>query len=385
MNSNRRRLGEDDGNVGLHPTSKQLAELSERSNRLRRKIASWIEIQELHMPEARFRRKQLEKAAPDGIAPRKTQDIPLVLPSSLGKVQLIGNELREYEWRLREGQAYDALHDMRQHLRLRAHCYKHKDRFSRGVRENLRSQTTIKKVQVKVDRAARKYRAARAALVSLSKEINSEDWKARMKPLKELVPGDVRGLSDGLEGESEGKRTISWIWLVSYGPMAGGDEEQTNEGMHPLLMLPRILLIQTQALRIEWCRSRARAMRFSEEVELLNEEMRRVLAFLEWETRRWEERATERIRTGAPAAATVDPTVAPTMPVISESALDEGLHAYALRQAAIRRQLFNRFSTQWKDIPTFIHTSNDMLEDPDPGVQGTKPSYLTPAPPIAIL
>jgi len=186
------------------------------------------------MPEARLYRKQLEKAAPDGTAPRKTHDIPLVLPSSLGKAQLIGNKLRDYEWRLREGQAYDALHEMRQHLRIRAHCYKHKDRFSRGIRENLRSQTAIKKVKVKVDRAARKYRVAQAALVSLSKEVDSEDWKARMKPLKELVVGDVRGLSDGLEGESEGKRTISWIWLVSYGPMAGGDEEQTNEGMYPL-------------------------------------------------------------------------------------------------------------------------------------------------------
>jgi hypothetical protein len=198
-------------------------------------------MQELHMPEARLHRKQLEKAAPDGIAPRKTHDIPLVLPSSLGKAQLIGSELRTYEWRLREGQAYDALHEMRHHLRIRAHCYKHKDRFSRGVRENLRSQTTIKKLQVKVDRAARKYRAAWAALVSLSREINSEDWKARMKPLKELVAGDVHGLSDGLEGESKGKRTISWIWLVSYGPAVGGDEEQTSEGTHPLRTPKKIL------------------------------------------------------------------------------------------------------------------------------------------------
>jgi len=184
------------------------------------------------MPEARLHRKQLEKAAPDGIAPRKTQDIPLVLPSSLVKVQLVRNELREYEWRLREGQAYDALHEMRQQLRLRAHCYKHKDRFSCGVRENLRSQSAIKKVQLRVDRAAQRYRVARAALVSLCAKMGVEDWNLRMKPLKELEAGNVRGLSDGLEGESEGRRMISWIWLVSYGPAAGGDEDQTNEGTH---------------------------------------------------------------------------------------------------------------------------------------------------------
>ena len=55
-----------------------------------------------------------------------------------------------------------------------------------------------------------------------------------MKLLKELEPGNICGLSDGLEGESKGKRTISWIWLISYRPMAGGDEEQMSEGTHHL-------------------------------------------------------------------------------------------------------------------------------------------------------
>jgi hypothetical protein len=45
------------------------------------------------------------------------------------------------------------------------------------------------------------------------------------------------------------------------------------------------------ALRIEWCRSRARAMRYAEEVEVLLEEMHRVLAFLKWDGNWWRERA----------------------------------------------------------------------------------------------
>ena len=69
-------------------------------------------------------------------------------------------------------------------------------------------------MQAKVDRAAaaRKCRIARAALVSLSNEVDSQDWKAKMKPLKELVAGDVRGLSDGLEGESEGEQFLGSGW-----------------------------------------------------------------------------------------------------------------------------------------------------------------------------
>ena len=122
-------------------------------------------------------------------------------------------------------------------------------------------------------------------------------------------------------------------------------------------------------------------MCFSEEVELVNEEMQRVLAFLEWEACRWEERATERIRMQVPAAA-VDTTTSATIPVILEGALDEGLWAYAQRQAAIRRKLFTRFSAQWNDVPTFIQSWNDQLGDP--GVQ-SRPHYLTPVPPIALL
>lgn len=145
---------------------------------------------------------------------------------------------------------------------------------------------------------------------------------------------------------------------------------------------PEYWLIRTTlALRIEWCRSRARAMRFSEEVELLNEEMRRVLAFLEWEACRWEERATERVWMQVPAT-TVDTTTSATMPVSPEGALNEGLRAYAQRQAAIRRKLFTRFSEQWHDVPTFIRSWNDRLGDH--GTQ-SRPCYLTPVPPIELL
>ncbi|KAF8868999.1 hypothetical protein BD779DRAFT_1458588, partial [Infundibulicybe gibba] len=41
-------------------------------------------------------------------------------------------------------------------------------------------------------------------------------------------------------------------------------------------------------LRIEWCKSKARADRWSEEVELLGEEMRRVCAFFESRAAEWE-------------------------------------------------------------------------------------------------
>ncbi|KIK74173.1 hypothetical protein PAXRUDRAFT_176491 [Paxillus rubicundulus Ve08.2h10] len=44
-------------------------------------------------------------------------------------------------------------------------------------------------------------------------------------------------------------------------------------------------------MRIKWCKARAQAQRWSEEIELLLEEMQRVLVFFKWEAACWDERA----------------------------------------------------------------------------------------------
>jgi hypothetical protein len=44
---------------------------------------------------------------------------------------------------------------------------------------------------------------------------------------------------------------------------------------------------------VEWAKSRARAMRWSEELRLLEEEMRRVLVFLEWDANVWTKQAED--------------------------------------------------------------------------------------------
>ena len=47
------------------------------------------------------------------------------------------------------------------------------------------------------------------------------------------------------------------------------------------------------ALRVEWLRARARALRFTEETLLLKEEQRRILASFEARALEWEDRGTE--------------------------------------------------------------------------------------------
>ena len=91
-----------------------------------------------------------------------------------------------------------------------------------------------------------------------------------------------------------------------------------------------------------------------EEVELLHEEMRRVLAFLEWDGNRWKEhalRAPQRVNDAS------HPSTSPE----NKGPLEEGLRAYALHQASIRQRLVAAFAKQLHDIPAFIEMADQEL------------------------
>jgi hypothetical protein len=80
-------------------------------------------------------------------------------------------------------------------------------------------------------------------------------------------------------------------------------------------------------LRIEWAKSRARALRWGEDVKLIDEEMRRVLVSLDWKAAWWIDRGT--------ACKGLDPP------------MTEGLVAYAAKQAQVQRDLAKSFADQW--------------------------------------
>ena len=80
-------------------------------------------------------------------------------------------------------------------------------------------------------------------------------------------------------------------------------------------------------MRVEWVRLKARADRWSEEEELLQEEMRCVLRYFEWKARWWREQML-RVPSEAPA-------------------LTDGLRAYAEKQASLFNSLAVRFAARW--------------------------------------
>lgn len=96
------------------------------------------------------------------------------------------------------------------------------------------------------------------------------------------------------------------------------------------------LLTHDPGLCIEWCKAQAREGRWSEEVLLLLEEMRRVIEFLKWQANWWKDRGT--------AAIFVKPTH------------QEGVLAYAERQAHIRLAMVKHAQELWAAVPSIVES-----------------------------
>lgn len=78
-------------------------------------------------------------------------------------------------------------------------------------------------------------------------------------------------------------------------------------------------------------------MRWFEEVTLLQEEMRRVLEFLEWQAQWWRQKGG-------------------TLMHVSDPATRSGMIAYRERQATLREDLKARFKFLWKGSDALVST-----------------------------
>ncbi|KAJ7429392.1 hypothetical protein B0H11DRAFT_1768215 [Mycena galericulata] len=350
------------GMVGNHPTSQQRTNMTERSNKLRRKVLTWMDAQVTFIPHVALLRAEEDRArlriaatqAQPGI---QVQHMTLWLPSNIKNRVECDVELYEYEFRLRVAQGHEALEDVRHQLLIRTHLYKYKDRFARGVKANTRCQTKIVGVEERIRRAAERYRAARRALVGLGSRVADTTWEATLQP---LLAEDVRGMPRALKAEiagAEAKARMSWIWRS---PGVEDEEGGLNE-----------------ALRLEWAKTRARFMRQREQLDLLEEEMRRTLQFLRWCADWWRERVGLRPKSPTDEEER-DPLTAyaPTHPRYAE-----GNVAYANRQAARLLKLANRFETEWQDVEDFVSMGRTALGVVEEEVEFLEPeeSEETPA------
>lgn len=267
--------------------------------------------------------------------------LPCHPPRKLPTSRASSPALRDMEALLRWASMEDELENLRHQLRLRGCLYRHKRKQIRGQRASTRAMTAQQAVNANVTKSANAYRRHRAAYLALK---GAGPW---VEEMRELADSDCRGLGDGLIKEMEraagdrvrdfiaernGKersgdttRRIPWIWFATS-EHAG--LTITDGALSVLHVRISARLIHMAELMVEWCKSRARAQRWVEEVRLLDEEMRRVLAFCESMAVIWDGR--RRPKETIPLTKTQERWAA-------DKAWEDGVCAYACKQAWVRR------------------------------------------------
>ncbi|KAJ7744427.1 hypothetical protein DFH07DRAFT_963653 [Mycena maculata] len=304
------------------------------------KLARFHKLQEVYMGAAVWALEAEEDRRDAELPPPKAEDVKLFLPSELQTEEMeegCRKGLPTMEGRLREGQCRDALVQLRSRLHAKRHLITFRNTEVVGQRASTRAHTLIERV----DAAAAKYQRARDALIALRGRAACEDiheLKAADIQLDEEREADAKARKKlGAIGSSKWRqqgmallsrdRRLSWIWTEGGGP--GVSEQELHD-----------------SVRVEWSKAKARKERWEEEVELLREEMKRVLRFLRWRGMWWETRRGIR-REGVPAEVVA------------------GLQAYAARQASIHREITRRFKRMWD---TSAATAVRMAVHEDEGV-----------------
>lgn len=304
-------------------------DLIERRNVLRRRIHNWVETQHIYMPSIAQLRLQTDSVVPenqelgDPDAPTSLdaslppENLPLWLPSNLPEIYRTGDltlKLLGMEQRLRLAQVEDSLSDIRRLRRIMRGIseFKRLNITGTGTKGNARVRDLYSSFERKQKVSVERYRAAYRALKRMDP---AGSWSSNFRDLLDSdLTGPGRDPDDDVRGE--GYRETSWIWLAGSNPSLNPNDPEEYD----------------RSMRAEWAHNRARAHRWEEEVELLVEEMRRVIHFFEWRARWWTGRATLRAACSS---------------LSTSSDVAEGVGAYALRQSEIFRQLATKFAHTW--------------------------------------
>ncbi|KAK0505439.1 hypothetical protein EDD18DRAFT_1344252 [Armillaria luteobubalina] len=309
--------------LGPHSTDLQRAKVLEKEANLRWWIEAWMDVQRVYVPEIMGIRDQMDKDAEGDCV--VAWNIDLLLPSKLlgNKVLTCDNHLYRYEWDVQRAQAAEALAG---------------ESYGHGQRQGNKSHILLEDCRKGKANFMATYNRARDALFELAKpldlleglsntypRLNSEDI-VPLKQYKKVLQNDT-GNPKQRETLGETRRQLSWLW-VQAGAMENMESEELQD-----------------ALRIEWCRVRARAQRWTEECILLREEMARVIRSHDHLIELWTRHAKS----------TIEGTAG-------------GARAYALRQANIHREMRDYCLKLWKHVDEWLligHTQGNIVNEGD--------------------
>lgn len=232
-----------------HPTPKQLADHQLSVNRLVSRIEHWIQAQMLIIPQAaQLRLNNTVRIQTSTGAFTERCNISLWLPSDICRARdklspqhpqyllyRVEPSLVNLEFELREGQAWDALAELRSGLRFKSQAVRFKVDFITGVHATTRAMATLQKLQHRIDVESDHYRAAWDALQVLGPYMQAEGARASWAatPLRKLNKNDVRMMNEtdpNPHRRTEGTRITSWIWTTT-GLSSLSDDLVFDEGV----------------------------------------------------------------------------------------------------------------------------------------------------------
>jgi hypothetical protein len=228
-------------------TTPQANELQERRNALHRRIENWRQVQTVYMPAV----AGLLAAVSTTSSASHPESSPLYLPSDMPQENITPGSLADKERRLRIAQADDSLTELKRLLRITMGLWEYKNtQVGPSQHSSTRTRTMITRFKNKMTRCVNRYRAARLALLRLDPH---GDWIMR---LRELKPEDIRA-PEKRDGEAEGTRELSWIWIQEHGETASerrgtvSEHEVTQDEINDgeLLFLLKFLFIDATFLQ----------------------------------------------------------------------------------------------------------------------------------------
>jgi hypothetical protein len=289
------------------------------------------------------------------------ESFDLLLPSAKLSVEqnLAPAVLASKELEVRQVQLDMQLQELRRLLRIKASVFIDKLCNSVGQKHNTRSTTKLSSYARRIEDVADRYRASRECLLRLDPD---GEWQSRFKALEKrdvrpmdantsdvedayaedvgdtmdrlpLTEADRRAKQKRKRVRAQSKREYSWIWLMSKTQRGEENregvatEDEIGEGMCFILLDYRSDSLMV-VCRVEYAKAHARARRYSEELELSVEEMRRTLQYLRWKSDWW---------------LSWDPAHP------SERVAD-GRRAYAAKQASQLKSLAMKFEKLWRPL-----------------------------------
>ncbi|KAJ7710936.1 hypothetical protein B0H17DRAFT_1324352 [Mycena rosella] len=223
-----------------------------------------------------------------------------------GKLKL--QALAQVEYALREGQAFDALAELRNAIQTLNYNLTIKKTEIHGVGKLTKAQNYLRTLSNDIQIAADTYRRTRRALLNLGLDGNTAT-------LQELRKEDMFGKTMG-----HSKRVDSWFWTTGWG--ANLTDEQEAEW-------------EQEMDQVKWFRDRALRDRAVEEKETLEEEFKRAILWFAKTELIW-------VKMG-------------------DDAEEAGSKAYAYKQAAMFHKLGGDCAKAYADAPGLA--AQDRMED----------------------